>query len=181
MALDFVNTVNDVRTGQGEYLNNPEDLARWAHHARVLTEDELPAVLASLVDNPAAARRTFRATLRLRTATTALLTRQPTDDHAAVIDQWRRRGAVRHHLVVEQDDPVLRWSGEIDLECIAVKITTSLLELIDSSRWTQVSQCRGQRCGWLYLDPSPTRRRRWCSMEDCGNRAKVRRFRARAD
>ena len=27
MALDFVNTVNDVRTDQGEYLNNPEDLA----------------------------------------------------------------------------------------------------------------------------------------------------------
>ena len=62
-----------------------------------------------------------------------------------------------------------------------VVMSKTTLELIVSGRWTQVGQCRGQPCGWLYLDPSPTRRRRWCSMEDCGNRAKVRRFRARAD
>src|SRR5436190_1147701 len=76
MALDFVNTVNDVRTDQGEYLNNPEDLARWAQHARVLTDDELAAVLASLVDNPAAgctstrARRADDDGARWRTAAT---------------------------------------------------------------------------------------------------------------
>jgi predicted RNA-binding Zn ribbon-like protein len=181
IAVDFVNTVHDVRTEQGEYLNSPEDLARWAHHARVLTDDELEVVVASLFDNRASARRTFRSTLQLRAATSRLLTGQPTASDAEVIDQWRRRGAFRHHLVLVDHLPVLQWSGEVDLESIPVRITASLLDLIESGRWAQVSQCRGQRCGWLYLDPSPTRRRRWCSMDDCGNRAKVRRFRSRAD
>lgn len=31
------------------------------------------------------------------------------------------------------------------------------------------------RCSWLFLDPSPSRRRRWCSMATCGNRAKAQR------
>jgi predicted RNA-binding Zn ribbon-like protein len=30
-------------------------------------------------------------------------------------------------------------------------------------------------CGWMFLDLSRQRTRRWCSMEDCGNRAKARR------
>ncbi|MCL4825828.1 MAG: CGNR zinc finger domain-containing protein [Caldilinea sp.] len=33
---------------------------------------------------------------------------------------------------------------------------------------------RAQFCGWLFFDASRNRSRRWCSMEDCGNRAKAR-------
>jgi predicted RNA-binding Zn ribbon-like protein len=34
-------------------------------------------------------------------------------------------------------------------------------------------------CGWLFLDRSRNSSRRWCSMEDCGARAKARRLTAR--
>jgi predicted RNA-binding Zn ribbon-like protein len=37
--------------------------------------------------------------------------------------------------------------------------------------------CQG--CGTYFLDDSRGRRRRWCSMERCGNRAKVAGYRAR--
>jgi len=36
-----------------------------------------------------------------------------------------------------------------------------------------VKACPGTGCGWLFADPR--RRRRWCSMAVCGNRAKARR------
>ena len=38
-------------------------------------------------------------------------------------------------------------------------------------------RCHG--CGAYFLDASRGRRRRWCSMERCGNRAKVAGYRAR--
>jgi predicted RNA-binding Zn ribbon-like protein len=41
----------------------------------------------------------------------------------------------------------------------------------------QVGQCHGDNCGWLFVDLSKNHSRRWCDMRDCGNRAKVRRFR----
>jgi len=39
--------------------------------------------------------------------------------------------------------------------------------------------CGNRRCGWLFVDRSPNGRRRWCHPKACGNRMKVRRFRAR--
>jgi hypothetical protein len=40
--------------------------------------------------------------------------------------------------------------------------------------------CRNRHCGWLFVDRSSNGRRRWCDPNACGNRMKVRRFRARA-
>jgi predicted RNA-binding Zn ribbon-like protein len=40
--------------------------------------------------------------------------------------------------------------------------------------------CGNRRCGWLFIDRSSNGRRRWCDPKACGNRMKVRRFRARA-
>jgi predicted RNA-binding Zn ribbon-like protein len=40
--------------------------------------------------------------------------------------------------------------------------------------------CGNRRCGWLFVDRSTNGRRRWCDPKACGNRMKVRRFRARA-
>jgi predicted RNA-binding Zn ribbon-like protein len=39
--------------------------------------------------------------------------------------------------------------------------------------------CDADRCRMVYLDASRGRRRRWCSMERCGNAAKAARLRAR--
>src|SRR5437773_921598 len=39
--------------------------------------------------------------------------------------------------------------------------------------------CGNRRCGWLFVDRSASGRRRWCDAKACGNRMKVRRYRAR--
>jgi predicted RNA-binding Zn ribbon-like protein len=44
-------------------------------------------------------------------------------------------------------------------------------------RGQDLRRCDG--CGELFLDDSRGKRRRWCSMERCGNRAKVAGYRAR--
>jgi predicted RNA-binding Zn ribbon-like protein len=46
-------------------------------------------------------------------------------------------------------------------------------DLVTSDRLGDVAACPGVGCGWLFTDPR--RRRRWCSMAVCGNRAKARR------
>ena len=49
--------------------------------------------------------------------------------------------------------------------------------LLESKILGRVKRCPGSGdCGWLFLDGSKNASRRWCSMEGCGNRAKVRRF-----
>ena len=51
---------------------------------------------------------------------------------------------------------------------------------IDLVGSTRLRQCAGDNCALLFLDTSRPGKRRWCSMERCGNRNKVREFRSRA-
>jgi predicted RNA-binding Zn ribbon-like protein len=53
---------------------------------------------------------------------------------------------------------------------------TTLLQA-DLSR---IKMCQGEKCGWLFFDATKNKSRRWCEMEICGNRAKQRRFGAKA-
>ncbi|WP_348788715.1 CGNR zinc finger domain-containing protein [Leifsonia sp. NPDC080035] len=44
----------------------------------------------------------------------------------------------------------------------------------------RIRECSAEDCSLVYLDTSRSGTRRWCSMQRCGNRAKVRAHRARA-
>ncbi len=45
--------------------------------------------------------------------------------------------------------------------------------------WTRLKACGDDGCRWAFYDHSKNRSGRWCSMETCGNRHKVRAARAR--
>jgi predicted RNA-binding Zn ribbon-like protein len=50
-------------------------------------------------------------------------------------------------------------------------------DAVRDGRWERLKTCRN--CGFAYWDASKNRSAAWCSMQLCGNRLKVRRFRAR--
>jgi predicted RNA-binding Zn ribbon-like protein len=53
-------------------------------------------------------------------------------------------------------------------------IAWSAADLLMGSRSKKLRQCQDERgCGWLFVDESRAQNRRWCSMGDCGNRAKA--------
>ena len=58
-------------------------------------------------------------------------------------------------------------------------LARDLVELA-TARPGALRSCAAPTCTMLYLDRSPGRRRQWCSMARCGNRAKAARHRARA-
>jgi predicted RNA-binding Zn ribbon-like protein len=60
-------------------------------------------------------------------------------------------------------------------------IVVSAAALMTGINADRVKQCQDDRgCGWLFVDDSRAQNRRWCSMGDCGNRAKARRHYQRA-
>ena len=69
------------------------------------------------------------------------------------------------------------WPPE-DARRIRFAVTVSAIDLLRSpENLARVRICPGDNCGWLFLDTSG--RRRWCAMEVCGSRAKMRRLYAR--
>jgi predicted RNA-binding Zn ribbon-like protein len=58
-------------------------------------------------------------------------------------------------------------------------IARDAVDLFDTGNAERIRECSGDDCGVVYLDTSRAATRRWCSMQRCGNRAKVRAHRAR--
>jgi predicted RNA-binding Zn ribbon-like protein len=63
------------------------------------------------------------------------------------------------------------------LSTIARDAVALFAEHADDGR---IHRCSADDCGLLFYDDSRSANRRWCSMQRCGNRAKVRAHRARA-
>jgi predicted RNA-binding Zn ribbon-like protein len=59
------------------------------------------------------------------------------------------------------------------------KIAIDAIELFGGSSRNRISRCQQAECGMLFFDGSRGRRRRWCSMDRCGSRAKAQNVKAR--
>jgi predicted RNA-binding Zn ribbon-like protein len=72
------------------------------------------------------------------------------------------------------------WRSVSDLRQPLWLIVHSAIELLTEGDLRRVKHCPGANdCGWLFYDASRNATRRWCSMEGCGSRVKMRRHYAR--
>jgi predicted RNA-binding Zn ribbon-like protein len=75
-------------------------------------------------------------------------------------------------LVSADHDPFSRVIGGVAM---------AIAEAAATGTWVRLKCCPGQRCGWAFYDRSASSRSRWCSMQVCGARAKMRAYRGRQD
>lgn len=55
------------------------------------------------------------------------------------------------------------------------------VELFSSEERERIRECAASDCALVFYDESRSNNRRWCSMQRCGNRAKVRKHRAKEE
>ena len=58
-------------------------------------------------------------------------------------------------------------------------IARDAVQLLSHNDDGRIRECSADDCQLVFYDESRTNNRRWCSMQRCGNRAKVKAFRAR--
>jgi predicted RNA-binding Zn ribbon-like protein len=78
---------------------------------------------------------------------------------------------------LEPDTPARRAE---DVTTALALVAQDAIELLLSPEIRHVRVCGSERCALRFVDRSPGRNRRWCSMTRCGNRAKVRLHQARS-
>ena len=67
----------------------------------------------------------------------------------------------------------------VDAEALLVAIARDAVALFGGTEAGRVRVCASETCGLLFVDRSRPGQRRWCSMQRCGNIAKVRSHRAK--
>ena len=186
LCLDFANTVAWRRKGDfGNHLSDYTDLIAWGGHVGTLDEMLADTLRNRAASHPKLAQAAYNRAIALREAIYRIFSSFSTGDSIRKSDLARLNAslaaALKHLRIVNREKTfVLDWhevEGELDLPLWMV--ARSAVDLLASERLPRVHECRGQDCGWLFLDQSRNRSRRWCDMADCGNREKARRNYAR--
>lgn len=71
-------------------------------------------------------------------------------------------------------------AGRIRIGQALATLAREGVRVFDAVERDRIRRCAAEDCRMVFRDDSRTRSRRWCSMQRCGNRAKVRAHRARA-
>jgi predicted RNA-binding Zn ribbon-like protein len=167
LVIDFVNTLE--LSPRFEALDSPAALAAWVRERDLLPE------------GARVTRSDLGDAIQLREAIRTLLgahNEVPGDVAAAsaVLD-----GALcRANLCVRFLDGVLRLEPEAaGVRGALGRILAEVAAAMTDGVWGRMKACRADDCLWAYLDTAKNQSRAWCSMQSCGNRAKVRAYRAR--
>lgn len=179
LCLDYVNTVDAwSRPPTRNDLPDYAALLAWARQLRALPDPLLGALQGESALHPAQAARVHRHALELRSLLWRIFSRTAegrliAPDDVREFDAWSRRARERELL-----RPGQPWAFELapdkaDLAAPLLAVVVSALQLLTSVELSRVKSCPGPiGCGWLFLDLSKNRSRRWCSMQHCGTRAK---------
>jgi predicted RNA-binding Zn ribbon-like protein len=170
VSLSFVGTIGDRASERTERVPTPAALGAWFVAAGLLPR--APQVTA----------RTYARALELRAAiesvsAAVLAKKKPPATAIATINAVAKRAPRREldaglRLVDDARDPAGAALATVAADAIAW--------LGDPGERDRLRTCGQDTCGSLFLTPAGRRERRWCSMERCGNRAKVSAFRERA-
>jgi predicted RNA-binding Zn ribbon-like protein len=76
---------------------------------------------------------------------------------------------------------VVRQYDTATPEALLAPLAEAVADFLATADFHLVRPCEGPECVLWFYDRTKAHRRRWCSMEACGNRNKVARFRARQD
>lgn len=185
-ALDFVNTLDwrgraAAEGGPEETLVSYAALLAWCRRAGILGAATASELERLAVSTPARAETVRNEAIALREAVFHLAdaTRQgrtaPKAD-LAILNRCLLEYPEGRALAPAQGRLVWRSHGDgIDLGSPLGAIARLAADLLVTAELDSIRCCAGPGCGWLFHDTSPNKRRRWCSMEACGNRAKARR------
>lgn len=184
-ALDFANTAGmHASSEQSEWLTSYAEVLAWAAHAGVLKPAESRALHRAAAGSPARAAAAWRRILSMRETIYrifAALARRESPTPADLEGLHRARiAALRAGTLAWRGGAAVEWrDGPDDLLRPLHPLVLAATDLLASPQLTQLKQCGRHPCGWLFLDGSRNRSRRWCTSQECGNVTRVRRFRKR--
>ncbi|MFF4547607.1 CGNR zinc finger domain-containing protein [Streptomyces sp. NPDC001435] len=154
LVESLVNTL-DLESG-GDSLDTPEGRARFG-----LTQDELPGA------------RELRESLRA-----TLLAHAGHPPHREVTPLGELLARAPLYVAVDERDGSAALAPA-DGAPLLSRVAAAVAEALVAGTWNRLKACEAVTCHWAYYDRSPAGRGRWCSMQVCGARAKMRRYRAK--
>lgn len=166
LLVSFVNTL-DLETG-ADALADPQELSRWvADRGGEFVPPPDPGSQARLL----ALRESLRALLLSNNG-------RPANEEA--LEPLREAAErSRYRTSISSEGEIVLAPARADLGGFEARLLLALERLQSQGVGPRLKACTDPACHWAFYDATRNRSRTWCSMEECGNRAKTRRYRER--
>ena len=174
IVLDFTNTVNARPTYSRDDLTSDDDVARWAAAAGLRVRGNEAAACGQETSH-------LHRAVMLREQLYGVFgpIARGLEPHDSALSFVTRRGAQALRSARWAAGPLgfePAWPAD-SVEAMCDHLSDAAMQLLRSPATARIGSCAG--CGWLFLDTSRAHARRWCSMNACGVRSKMRRYHQR--
>ncbi|PJJ76481.1 putative stress-induced transcription regulator [Thermoflavifilum aggregans] len=192
LAIDFVNTIGgrSERNIQDyvirdDTFNCYKSFVEWSEAIRLIKPAAARKIKAWAAENPTHAKKELKRVIAFRETLYRIFrhTMEKSKPDAVDIQLLNKEyAAARQHqqMIFSSGIWSMQWLVDADHpDRLVYQLAMAAADLLLSEKLVRLKQCQGEDCGWLFLDTSKNQKRIWCDMKDCGNLAKVRRFRSR--
>ena len=181
LSLDFANTAEmHASDNPKELLNDYNDLVTWGQAAGLIPPEKANNLRQLAKQHPPEASAAYQRAIQLREASYRIFSNLSWEadinqEDLDILNQVLSQAFPHIRLMPTLTGFGWEWEHESEaLEQIIWPVARSAADLLTSENLDRVSECEDDRgCGYIFLDMSRNRSRRWCSMESCGNRAKA--------
>lgn len=181
-GLDFLNSVATPVDTPIDWIADGEGLLSWLEQAHLvpaavlaaMQAQTLPGELDSVADQARNLREWFRGFVRAHKGRPLAV-----DDLGALdpLNRLLERDESFSQIVLARGGrpaslelrAMRRWRSP---DALLIPVGEALARLVCTEDFTHVKACEGPACTLLFADHTRGRKRRWCSMAICGNRAK---------
>ncbi|HEU5110585.1 MAG TPA: ABATE domain-containing protein [Micromonosporaceae bacterium] len=168
LCQEFVFTGGEGFRARFETFTAPVDVAEWTARSRLG------------IDGVAVSDEEFATLWRLREAlwslTQAAVAGEALDPPSVRLVNDLAAGAPPAPQLV---DGAVGWRRPVDGTQVAAAVARDAAVTLAEPTVRRLRRCAGDNCLLTYVDASRQGNRRWCAMERCGNRHKIREFRQR--
>ena len=179
-VLDFLNTAGgDTKARDEERLESFSDLLTWAKASAIIDHREFSALRRIAAQSPDTAFECLQEVRKQRECLyryiLAVAGRGAVQQADRDVVERNCKAAFRQ-AQLQPLTGVSQWQillDDVGLRLVKLRLDLATSTLITGPVSANIRQC--EMCTWLFIDLSSSKRRRWCSMALCGNRAKVQR------
>jgi predicted RNA-binding Zn ribbon-like protein len=171
LCLDFAHTGGEGRYAVFETLHDPADLAGWLAQPPLAAVMTVPVTAGDL-----AAAKVLRQAI-WDTAHDQAERRPLPAEAVEIINRFAAAAPLVPELVA--GGTTAAWAPPVRATQALSTLAREMIELLSGPLARRVRECASDDCPLVFVDLSRPGARRWCAMERCGNRHKLRALRAR--
>lgn len=182
LCFNFINTVHSRAEGEEpfEYLSSYTKVIKWCRRLEVMEPNRIQVLSDYAEDHPQKAKKALREMLEAREMLYQFFSRIAAGQEVGkaeleVFNKQLSLALTKLRFVAEDKDLQLSWEDEpADLKEPLWRVMKSGYDILTEESFERIKEC--EACGWVFLDQSKNKSRRWCNMQTCGSIHKAKKY-----